>query len=667
MARAPTHPVTPEALLSPETLTPITCGGIRAPILRSVVQARWTRLCCRTRGGECRECILIKSGTWRSRWWLVWAIALSWAGIAQGAVTQDWAVISQGRAGAAMALDADNNAYVAGSVPFSTILLGKYGPTGVLLWERTFDNPSTSEQANWVTLDPSGNPIVVGLTLQPSTGNGTGIVVLKYDAAGTLLWQDIIPGAFAGAVRAATDAAGNVFVLGTAGTGIGRDLTTIKYTAGGTRLWIRSYQQTASSLHAPAAMVVTAAGAVIVTGGSQATMDAVAYDAAGTAIWTKAISPASAANDVVLGPLGEIYLVGGDLTPGAPKGILVVKHDAAFNELWRRTYPVGYIAVRAGIDSRGNLIAAGLTPNAYFNWVTIKLDPDGNLLWSRLLDKRPSPDEVPNALAIGPDDAVYVTGEAGWLSTVGGTITTYLGATTEKYAADGTLAWSTQAQIPMRGRGIRLATDGSVFVVGDGPRALLHYRQDGAGTPPPTAVATASRLLGPEPLSVTFSSTGSTGAIVGYSWIFGDGTGSFEANPTHVYAAGTYTATLKVTDNVGGSATSAPIVITANPLAPPPPAPVSVNFSRVTVKGGKSVSATAYLAFPVPLPNPLTLALSSSLPAVASVPATLTVPAGANNASFIVRTGKVRRDTDVTITATGASGYASGTLTVVKN
>lgn len=597
----------------------------------------------------------------------VWAVALSWAGAARAVVTQDWAVISQGRAGASLALDRDNNAYVAGSVPLSTILLSKYSATGVLLWERVFDNPSTTEQGNWVTLDPAGDPIVVGLTLQASTGNGTGIVVLKYDAAGNLLWQDIIPGAFAGAVRAATDAAGNVFVLGTAGAGIGRDLTTIKYSAGGTRLWIRSYQQTPSSLHGPAAMVVTPAGNVIVTGGSQATMDAVAYDAAGNPIWSKAITPATAANDVVLGPLGEVYLVGGDLTPGAPKGILVVKHDAAFNELWRRTYPVGYYAVRAGIDSQGNLVATGITPNAYFNWMTIKLDSNGNLLWSRLLDKRPSPDEVPNALVIGPDDAVYVTGEAGWLSTTGGNITTYLGATTEKYAADGTLAWSTQAQIPMRGRGIKLGTDGTVFVVGDGPRALLHYRQDGGGTPLPTAVATASRVLGPEPLSVTFSSAGSTGAIVGYSWIFGDGVGSFESNPTHVYAAGTFSATLKVTDNVGGTATSSPITITANPSAPPPPAPVSVNFSRTTVKGGKSVGATVYLAFPVPLPNPLTLTLASSAPSVASVPATLQVPAGANSAAFVVRTDRVKRDTVVTITATGISGSAAGTLTVMKN
>lgn len=595
------------------------------------------------------------------------ALAVPWPATAQAAVTQDWAVISQGKSGAMLALDKDNNAYVAGSVPRSTILLTKYSSTGVELWERVFDNPLTSEQANWVTLDPAGNPIVVGLTLQASTGNGTGFVVLKYDPAGNLLWQDVIPGTFAGAVRAATDAQGNVYVLGTGGAGLGRDLTTIKYSPGGVRQWMRSYQQTVTSLHGPASMVVTPAGNVIVTGGSQATMNAVAYDPVGNLIWAKSITPATAANDVALGPQGEIYLVGGDLTPGAPKGILIVKHDANFNELWRKTYPVGYQAIRAAVDGGGHLVATGITPNAYFNWVTIKLDPAGTLLWSRITDKRPSPDEYPNALAIGPDNAVYVTGEAGWLSTANGNVTTYLGATTEKFAADGTLAWSTQAQIPSRGRGVKLGSDGSVFVVGDGPRALLHYTQDGPGTALPTAVAAASRVLGPEPLSVTFSSAGSTGAIVGYSWVFGDGVGSFEANPTHVYAAGTYTASLRVTDNVGGSATSAPISITANPSAPPPPVPVSVNFSSVTVKGGKSVGATAYVSFPVPAPNALTLTLTSSAPSIASVPASVQVPVGANNVAFVVKTTRVRRNTSVTISASSAGGSASGSLTVLGN
>jgi PKD repeat protein len=56
------------------------------------------------------------------------------------------------------------------------------------------------------------------------------------------------------------------------------------------------------------------------------------------------------------------------------------------------------------------------------------------------------------------------------------------------------------------------------------------------------------------------------GVITNYLWDFGDGTNSTLANPTHVYTtAGTYTATLLVTDNSNGtgSATTAPMVVKA--------------------------------------------------------------------------------------------------------
>lgn len=72
---------------------------------------------------------------------------------------------------------------------------------------------------------------------------------------------------------------------------------------------------------------------------------------------------------------------------------------------------------------------------------------------------------------------------------------------------------------------------------------------------PPNAVATASTLTGTAPLAVNFTgsnSTDSDGTIASYQWAFGDGGTSTSANPQHTYtAAGSYTATLTVTDNSG--------------------------------------------------------------------------------------------------------------------
>lgn len=73
------------------------------------------------------------------------------------------------------------------------------------------------------------------------------------------------------------------------------------------------------------------------------------------------------------------------------------------------------------------------------------------------------------------------------------------------------------------------------------------------GNVPPTATF-SSNCNG---LSCAFDSTGSTdpdGTIASYSWDFGDGAASTQANPTHVFpGSGPYRVTLTVTDNDGAT------------------------------------------------------------------------------------------------------------------
>src|SRR5690606_41287846 len=125
---------------------------------------------------------------------------------------------------------------------------------------------------------------------------------------------------------------------------------------------------------------------------------------------------------------------------------------------------------------------------------------------------------------------------------------------------------------------------------------LQHYRIGtgaGASNLPPTASFTTS-VTG---LTVTVDARASTdpdGTIASYAWTFGDGATASGATASRSYAtAGTYTVTLRVTDDDGATATTTRQVTVAAPPPPPPPPPGSIaedDFTRTVASGWGSAS-----------------------------------------------------------------------------
>jgi PKD repeat protein len=121
------------------------------------------------------------------------------------------------------------------------------------------------------------------------------------------------------------------------------------------------------------------------------------------------------------------------------------------------------------------------------------------------------------------------------------------------------------------------------------------YEVSGSAQPPsnrpPQVSASAQPQSGVAPLSVSFTAVASDpdGQIVSYRWDFGDGGGSSEISPRHVYSQpGDFTARVTVTDSGGASATAA-VTISVSGDTPPPPAtgPQKVIWTNVV---GCSVS-----------------------------------------------------------------------------
>ena len=154
----------------------------------------------------------------------------------------------------------------------------------------------------------------------------------------------------------------------------------------------------------------------------------------------------------------------------------------------------------------------------------------------------------------------------------------------------------------------------------------------GAGNQSPTAQAGGpySAAAG---ASISFTSAGSTdpdGTIASYLWSFGDGTTSTQANPSKSYAsAGSYTASLTVTDNGGATGTDQATVTVTGGVA----AATSHRWRRRVARtpgppAARSASAPAARAIPMGRSPAISGILATAPPAPGRILRRVTPPRG---------------------------------------
>jgi len=146
---------------------------------------------------------------------------------------------------------------------------------------------------------------------------------------------------------------------------------------------------------------------------------------------------------------------------------------------------------------------------------------------------------------------------------------------------------------------------GTIADLQEGPDGNLYFVSifDGTfskitapGPFPPIAKAAATPSAGPAPLTVQFSSAGSSdphGQPLTYSWDFGDGSTSASANPSHAYTnGGTYTAKLTVSNGQQTDTSATTVVVGQSPPTASITAPASYNAGDTVSFSGTATDPT---------------------------------------------------------------------------
>lgn len=407
----------------------------------------------------------------------------------------DWVRVADSylKNGAMIARDADDNVAGTGSDQ-QNIYTQYYDKFGNLLWQRSSSSGihSNYEASTWVNIDAQKNVYVTGyrytISTQPPYRYPNAMIVLKYDAAGNLLWKYILPGSYGITLpysssrfifRSELDAQGNLYMC-TSGNISGNPVSgfiLVKINPQGNTVWARTHNfGTAQSYWS-----MRMKNNLIVLTGSSAlynhNVSSVMYDTAGNEKWAATTSEYGGAQDVELDNAGNAYILCwnyNEVSTGSGADIVVLKYNSSGTQTNRFKYDLGGDEYPSkltitGTDQLGIIGSTLATGSYHLDWQIEKINMNGTLLWSKKTESQGLYDVYPNAVTGNSKGDLFVSG-----STNNGK--GYIAMGTAKYLSDGTLSWNAvYDSTASSGIALRLASDGSIYALGYSIQTLIHY------------------------------------------------------------------------------------------------------------------------------------------------------------------------------------------------
>jgi hypothetical protein len=145
--------------------------------------------------------------------------------------------------GNGVAIDSSGNPYFCGSGDIGgtddECLIAKYDESGAVTWQRILGEATYDQTASDIVLDSYGNVYISGFYYLSVSGSEG--IIAKYNTSGTIQWQRRLSGyTYVSVYGITVDSSGNIYACGLAdSSGSDSSLLLVKYNAYGTLLWQR--------------------------------------------------------------------------------------------------------------------------------------------------------------------------------------------------------------------------------------------------------------------------------------------------------------------------------------------------------------------------------------------------------------------------------------------
>jgi uncharacterized delta-60 repeat protein len=198
----------------------------------------------------------------------------------------------------------------------------------------------------------------------------------------------------------AVDGSGNVYVAGTSkGITSGNDYTVVKYNSSGVQQWVQRFNGIANGNDYVSGLVLDASGNVYITGASQGpghtgrNMDAVTikYNPAGAQQWIHTFNGFNGWSDLPtsleIDPSGNLYI--GGTTVYSYEDFMTLKYNSSGQLLWANAYTGEFLGFDYGsvstFDAAGNVYTIGYAEGigGNFNIEVVKYNSSGVEQWYR--------------------------------------------------------------------------------------------------------------------------------------------------------------------------------------------------------------------------------------------------------------------------------------------